>query len=135
MAADFWVTKNVSGRLLVGLRWWHYVKDDGSNVWVFESAKKQGTLVNSVEGIIFWGTMVGAVPLWVILGIVAIFDLSFTWLFVIGLAIALLVANIFGYAKCIKDKKQQLKSIATGYITKKVIEKSLNSETDSGFPI
>ena len=25
------------GRLLVGLRWWNDVKDDGSNVWVFES--------------------------------------------------------------------------------------------------
>ena len=23
--------------LLVGLRWWNEVKDDGSNVWVFES--------------------------------------------------------------------------------------------------
>ena len=28
--------KNVSGRLLVGLRWWHEVKDDGSSEWKFE---------------------------------------------------------------------------------------------------
>ena len=34
---DFWMTKNVSGRLLVGLRWWS--QDDtktGKQKWVFE---------------------------------------------------------------------------------------------------
>ena len=36
-AFDFWTVKNVSGRLLVGLRWWNRIKDDGSNEWVFES--------------------------------------------------------------------------------------------------
>jgi len=37
LSFDFWTIKNVSGRLLVGLRWWNEIKDDGSNVWVFES--------------------------------------------------------------------------------------------------
>ena len=37
LAFDFWTVKNVSGRLLVGLRWWNEVKEDGTNVWVFES--------------------------------------------------------------------------------------------------
>jgi hypothetical protein len=36
-AVDFYVTKNISGRLLVGLRWWNEVKEDGSEVWIFES--------------------------------------------------------------------------------------------------
>ena len=31
-----WQVKNVSGRLLVGLRWWNEVTDEGSN-WRFES--------------------------------------------------------------------------------------------------
>jgi Eukaryotic protein of unknown function (DUF846) len=30
--------KNVSGRLLVGLRWWNETGPDGESVWVFESA-------------------------------------------------------------------------------------------------
>ena len=29
LAADFWTVKNVSGRLLVGLRWWNEIKEDG----------------------------------------------------------------------------------------------------------
>lgn len=34
---DFWTVKNVSGRLLVGLRWWSENKEDGSTTWLFES--------------------------------------------------------------------------------------------------
>ena len=37
LAFDFWTVKNVTGRLLVGLRWWNRVKEDGSSEWVFES--------------------------------------------------------------------------------------------------
>lgn len=36
-AADFWITKNVAGRRLVGLRWWNEVKENGEEVWIFES--------------------------------------------------------------------------------------------------
>ena len=39
LAADFWTVKNVTGRLLVGLRWWNKVNEDGSTEWVFESRK------------------------------------------------------------------------------------------------
>lgn len=35
-ALDFWVVKNVSGRILVGLRWWNEIDDNGESVWKFE---------------------------------------------------------------------------------------------------
>ncbi len=50
LAADFWTVKNVTGRLMVGLRWWHYVKEDGSNVWMFESSRGP---THTVESVIF----------------------------------------------------------------------------------
>ena len=31
LAFDFWTVKNVSGRLMVGLRWWNEIKEDGSD--------------------------------------------------------------------------------------------------------
>jgi hypothetical protein len=37
LSFDFWTVKNISGRLLVGLRWWSNTKDDGATEWVFES--------------------------------------------------------------------------------------------------
>lgn len=39
LSADFWTVKNITGRLLVGLRWWNYVDDAGASHWVFESRK------------------------------------------------------------------------------------------------
>lgn len=45
VAADFWTVKNVTGRLLVGLRWWN---DDGTessggeSTWRFESLEEVG---------------------------------------------------------------------------------------------
>lgn len=36
-AADFWTVKNVTGRLLVGLRWWSEPRPDGSTMWIYES--------------------------------------------------------------------------------------------------
>lgn len=37
LAVDFWVVKNVSGRKLVGLRWWNNVNETtGKSEWLFE---------------------------------------------------------------------------------------------------
>uniref|UniRef100_A0A672KNY3 Golgi apparatus membrane protein TVP23 homolog n=1 Tax=Sinocyclocheilus grahami TaxID=75366 RepID=A0A672KNY3_SINGR len=37
LSCDFWTVKNVTGRLLVGLRWWNQVDEDGHSHWMFES--------------------------------------------------------------------------------------------------
>ena len=34
---DFWVVKNITGRKLVGLRWWNMIKEDGTEEWIYES--------------------------------------------------------------------------------------------------
>lgn len=34
-AIDFWVVKNISGRLLVGLRWWSDYDEKGNEIWKF----------------------------------------------------------------------------------------------------
>ena len=39
LAFDFWTVKNVTGRLMVGLRWWNKVDEDGTSSWQFESKK------------------------------------------------------------------------------------------------
>lgn len=36
-ALDFWTVKNVTGRLLVGLRWWNDFDESGKEIWRFES--------------------------------------------------------------------------------------------------
>ena len=45
LSFDFWVVKNVTGRLLVGLRWWNYIDEDGKSQWMFEARKVKGFIV------------------------------------------------------------------------------------------
>ena len=53
----FLQVKNVSGRFLVGLRWWHEVSDDGSSEWKFESLDEEGQkTVETFEKRLFWWT-------------------------------------------------------------------------------
>jgi hypothetical protein len=35
-AIDFWIIKNITGRLLVGLRWWVDFEENGDERWKFE---------------------------------------------------------------------------------------------------
>lgn len=39
LSMDFWTVKNITGRLMVGLRWWNYVDDEGKSHWVYEARK------------------------------------------------------------------------------------------------
>ena len=40
-ALDFWVAKNISGRILVGLRWWNEINEQGESLWKFECLDQQ----------------------------------------------------------------------------------------------
>ena len=46
LCIDFWVVKNITGRLLVGLRWWNKVSEQGENVWIYESRKPTSRIKN-----------------------------------------------------------------------------------------
>lgn len=46
LALDFWTVKNVSGRLLVGLRWWNEINADGESMWHYESLDQQVCILN-----------------------------------------------------------------------------------------
>jgi len=39
LSLDFWTVKNITGRIMAGLRWWNYVNDEGASVWVFEKGR------------------------------------------------------------------------------------------------
>ncbi|XP_057962627.1 Golgi apparatus membrane protein-like protein ECHIDNA isoform X1 [Malania oleifera] len=57
-ALDFWVVKNVSGRILVGLRWWNEVNDLGESVWKFECLDQESlSRMNKKDSWLFWWTL------------------------------------------------------------------------------
>ncbi len=110
LAFDFWTVKNISGRLLVGLRWWSYVREDGSNEWIFESLEDMAE-ISAFDSNIFWGTMYITPIIWILLLIIGIFRLSFNYLPVVIAAVVMNMANFIGYLKCSQSAKDKVRNL------------------------
>lgn len=110
LAFDFWTVKNVSGRLLVGLRWWSYVKDDGSNEWIFESLEDMAD-VSAVDSRVFWGSLYVTPAAWTLLLVVGVLRLKFEYLPIVLAAIIMSMANTIGYLKCSSSADSKVKSL------------------------
>lgn len=110
LAFDFWVVKNLSGRILVGLRWWNEQKEDGSSEWRFESHPDGREGVKPVDSRIFWTGLYAAPAIWLVAGILELLSLSFTWLLICAVGVALQGANVYGYIRCSRSQQQQLES-------------------------
>lgn len=136
LAMDFWTVKNVSGRLMVGLRWWSEVIEDGSTIWRFEA--HEGNLQStSLDIAIFWvGLFVPAV-VWVFFGVGLILRLSFDWLLLVTVALTLNSANIIGYVRCKKDAASRISSGLQGALSRvgvnNVMGQALQSAAGSAF--
>jgi hypothetical protein len=120
LAFDFWTVKNVSGRLMVGLRWWNYVKEDGATEWVFESAD-DASEISDVDRRVFWGALYAPAVVWSLFLLVAILQLKVQWLIVIAAALCLSGANIVGYTKCSKEARQRIENFASGGVAGSLI--------------
>jgi hypothetical protein len=99
--------KNVTGRLLVGLRWWNEVREDGSNVWIFES-KPEGRDVHPADSMLFWGALYATPVVWLLLGVGSL--LKPQWLLIVCVAITFSGANVVGYWKCQRDQGRKIQS-------------------------
>eukprot|EP00624_Nannochloropsis_granulata_P001650 evm.model.NODE_18044_length_13276_cov_24.207518.3 len=113
LAFDFWTVKNVTGRLLVGLRWWNNVRDDGSNEWVFESIENPGE-IHATDARLFWTGLYVTPALWVVFFLVALLKFSVQWLVIVLVALVLSGANIVGYYKCSNDQKKKVQNMVQG---------------------
>jgi hypothetical protein len=108
LAADFWVVKNVTGRLLVGLRWWNKVEEDETK-WIFESAEDKA--VNQFDRRVFWSVLYVTPVIWAALFLLGLLKFSFHWLLIVFMALALNLANVYGYYKCSREQAAQFQQI------------------------
>ena len=98
LSMDFWVVKNVSGRLLVGLRWRNEIDDRGESVWIYDSIPDRKG-IDTTESNIFWGGLIGAPIIWIVFAFLDVLSLKFSWLIIPLLAIGLSSSNVSGYYK------------------------------------
>ncbi|XP_057341915.1 uncharacterized Golgi apparatus membrane protein-like protein CG5021 isoform X2 [Microplitis mediator] len=124
LSMDFWTVKNITGRLMVGLRWWNYVDDDGKSHWVYESRKNR---INPSEARIFWLSLIICPLLWCLFFIVALFGLRIKWLLIVCIATMLNGANLYGYIKCKMGKDQNLSAATSDYFKKQVLQNVMSS--------
>lgn len=76
-ALDFWTTKNIAGRRLVGLMWKRRENPlPGKTQWLFACSVDESRN-NSRNTILFWGSIVGTILFWTIFMIYNLITLSF----------------------------------------------------------
>ncbi|KAK5906394.1 hypothetical protein CgunFtcFv8_002265 [Champsocephalus gunnari] len=132
LSCDFWTVKNISGRLLVGLRWWNQVDDDGRSHWVFEARK--GTVkqqASDSESRIFWIGLIVCPVLWVIFAFSTLFSFKLKWVPVVIMGVVLQGANLYGYVKCKVGGKTSLKNMATNYFGRQFLKQAMSKEEES----
>lgn len=103
--------KNVSGRLMVGLRWWNEVSETGGNEWKFESLQEGQRTINKHDSRMFWMVLYATPVIWVMLGIIAFLKLNVDYLLLVVIAVLLSGANLLGYLKCSKAAQNELSSL------------------------
>jgi hypothetical protein len=108
LAADFWVVKNITGRLLVGLRWWNKVEGDTTK-WVFESAEDREA--NAFDSSVFWTVLYATPLIWSGLLFVGILKFNLGWIIIVVMAFTTSSANVYGYYKCSTDQKARFQQM------------------------
>ncbi|XP_029015712.1 Golgi apparatus membrane protein TVP23 homolog B [Betta splendens] len=132
LSCDFWTVKNVSGRLLVGLRWWNQVDEDGKSHWVFESRKTNNpSTTSSAESQIFWLGLILCPIFWVIFVFSTIVSFKITWLVVVIMGLVLQWANLYGYVRCKVGGKSSLRHMAKSYIGVHILKQALKTTEGS----
>eukprot|EP00937_MAST-01D_sp_MAST-1D-sp2_P002612 g2612.t1 len=88
LAFDFWTVKNVTGRLMVGLRWWNIQQEDGTDKWVFESIEDT-TTVGKMDKRIFWWGLWLAPAIWGLFFFLCLIEFELRWMIVVVVALML----------------------------------------------
>lgn len=124
LACDFWVTKNVSGRLLVGLRYWNEIDEAGVSTWRFESRNAEGMkLVDGGESTLFWYSLYFAPVAWICLAGIALARLNLEYALICVVAVVLGSANVVGYTKCSKDAQANISNFARTTLINSVLHR------------
>ncbi|WRT64379.1 uncharacterized protein IL334_001311 [Kwoniella shivajii] len=109
LSLDFWNTRNVAGRTLVGLRYWNEVDEEGESSWVFES-RDPSRPANVIDAKMFWIALY-AYPLgWLALFIVSLLKFNVSFLPIVLLALVFNLSNLLGFTYADRDAQKRFAS-------------------------
>ncbi|CAF1117330.1 unnamed protein product [Brachionus calyciflorus] len=132
---DFWTVKNITGRLLVGLRWWNHIDESGQSKWIFENRKtnqnNMSVLESTTEATIFWLALFIADIVWVTFLFISILTFSFKWMTIIIVGLILNISNTYGFLKCKYGSEQNIQSMATNFFGRQMIRSVIEKISSS----
>ena len=123
---DFYITKNISGRYLVGLRWWGTTDADGNLKWRYETRDtKTASVGGKIDNTVFWMFTFAYPVCWFFLAFVSLLRLHLTWLLVCVSACGLSFLNAYLYLQASRKTTQQVNIL--NYIPDKVKTKAVDT--------
>ncbi|GAB1604712.1 Golgi apparatus membrane protein TVP23 homolog B-like isoform X1 [Argonauta hians] len=132
LSMDFWTVKNITGRLLVGLRWWNYIDESGVSHWVYESRKGSSkSKISAAESRVFWLSLISCQIIWIVLFFGTIFTLNFEWFMVVIVGIVMNGANLYGYVRCKIGAKKSIRTVASNFLGQHILQTLRGSTTES----
>ena len=118
VAADFWYTKNISGRILVGLRWWNkFDPENQQDIWTFESKNERKEA--NIDRNTFWISLYGFTGAWLFLFIWECVMFNFMWGFLCLISLAISGINTYGFFRCSKLQQKGALYLLDKYMKKK----------------
>ena len=109
-AMDFWTVKNVTGRILVNLRWWSEIDEDGQENWIFESDEESNKKQAPTDSFVFWTALYATPCVWAFFAFMDLMSFKFFWMYVCILCFVLSFINLMGYQQCHRDHQDKLRS-------------------------
>ncbi|XP_073070844.1 Golgi apparatus membrane protein TVP23 homolog A isoform X2 [Manis javanica] len=124
LSLDFWSVKNVTGRLMVGLRWWNQIDEDGKSHWIFEARKvsPNSTAATEAEARIFWLGLIICPMIWTVFFFSTLFSLKLKWLALVIAGISLQAANLYGYILCKMGGENDISNITASFLSQTVFQ-------------
>ena len=119
-AVEFWFTKNIAGRFILGLRWANRVNQDGESEWVFEG-KPPGFEEQGKHSSLFWILLFASAGIWGLFSFMSLIKLNLGWFFVSSIGLALSASNAWGFTKCDQSMKQKFQAEASGFFSSSVL--------------
>ena len=119
-ACDFWITKNISGRFLAGLRWYNKLNiEKNTENWVFEGKREQN--MDFIDKAIFWYSLYLNDVVWVVLLLWEIIRLKFDWCFICLILLIFTFTNTYGF-----HRSSNIQQKGTNFLINKYIKSNIH---------
>ena len=110
---DFWTVKNVTGRMIVGLRWWTVTDETGKDIHYFENYDfpLEG---RGKHNSAFWTAQLGITLFWLTFVVLDLIRFKFFWLCLAVIGGFLSSINTYFFYKARQDHQSKISSAFNG---------------------